>query len=51
MVQYSYLCTIFSSGWIGAFAIGGQPFDAERIDGMLEFKGKLEGKGYKGVGK
>lgn len=68
---------IFSSGLIGASAIGGQPFDAEalvpgmystpkkfnrfdviylscgeqdtRIDGMLEFKNKLEEKGYNGV--
>lgn len=68
---------IFSSGLIGASAIGGQPFDAEalvpgmysdakkfnrfdviylscgeqdnRIDGMLEFKGRLEDTGYKGV--
>ncbi|MBO4625434.1 MAG: esterase [Bacteroidales bacterium] len=68
---------IFSSGLIGASAIGGAPFDAEayfpgiytqpakynkfdviylscgeqdnRIDGMLDFKSKLEDKGYKGV--
>jgi enterochelin esterase family protein len=68
---------IFSSGLIGASAIGGAPFDAEqhfpgmytnpakynkfdviylacgeqdnRIDGMLDFKQKLNDKGYKGV--
>ena len=68
---------IFSSGLIGANAIGGAPFDGEaiipglysqpakfnrfdviylscgeednRIDGMKDFKAKLDGKGYKGV--
>jgi len=68
---------VFSSGLIGASAIGGAPFDGEavmpglysqpekynrfdviylscgeednRIDGMKDFKAKLEGKGYKGV--
>ena len=68
---------IFSSGLIGASAIGGAPFDAEtyfpgfyaqpskynrfdviylscgeqdnRIDGMLDFKAKLDAAGYKGV--
>lgn len=68
---------IFSSGLIGASAIGGAPFDAEahfpgmysnpakynkfnviylscgeqdnRIDGMLDFKKKLDEKAYKGV--
>ena len=68
---------IFSSGLIGASAIGNAPFDGEavmpgiytqpakynrfdvlylscgeqdnRIDGMLDFKAKLDEKGYKGV--
>ena len=68
---------IFSSGLIGANAIGGAPFDGEaiipglysqpakfnrfdviylscgeednRIDGMKDFKAKLDEKGYKGV--
>jgi len=68
---------IFSSGLIGASAIGGTPFDAEslfpgmysdpakynkfdviylscgeqdnRIDGMLDFKSKLDAHGYRGV--
>ena len=68
---------IFSSGLIGASAIGGAPFDGEavipglysqpakfnrfdviylscgeednRIDGMKDFKAKLDEKGYKGV--
>ena len=68
---------IFSSGLIGASAIGGTPFDGEavmpglysqpakydkfdviylscgeednRIDGMKDFKAKLDEKGYKGV--
>jgi enterochelin esterase family protein len=68
---------IFSSGLIGASAIGGTPFDAEalfpgmysnpqkynkfdviylscgeqdnRIDGMLDFKSKLDARGYNGV--